>query len=306
MHVGVVERLRDGGSAWSRLVFEQNSVPRAAARLGLELVIYPHAAAPLRSQLPALALNFPYQSAPRSGILEKLASAVAAAGARGAAGLIEIGEDREVEGFTLPPYVGHGFRPLPGEGKGAELDLPPEFVLCPGVSSESIPLLLASWSWVEGSLGDSYPLVVANGQPALDRMLLARARELDLQDSVRVLGQVGLSSTPRLFQSAAAMLCPQRLPWGQPLRWALATGLPIATVQSEGVESIVGDAAYVVPPGDARALGAACLTLLVEPEMARGLKDRGLIRATAFHQHAPADAFNRAMGNVLRRNGSEA
>lgn len=71
-------------------------------------------------------------------------------------------------------------------------------------------------------------------------------------------------------------------------RWSLirpADGpldLP-AYVQAVEAESILGDAAYVTPADDTRALGAACLSLLVDDNLAESLRAAGVRRAAAFH-----------------------
>ncbi len=70
---------------------------------------------------------------------------------------------------------------------------------------------------------------------------------------------------------------------GQFLRWAVACGLPVAAAVTPEAESILGEAAYVTPSGDARALGAACLSLLVEEDLAESLRLSGARRAVAYH-----------------------
>ena len=70
---------------------------------------------------------------------------------------------------------------------------------------------------------------------------------------------------------------------GQLLRWALACGLPVAAASTPEAGSILGDAAYIAPAEDARALGAACLSVLVEEDLAESLKVAGARRAGSYH-----------------------
>jgi hypothetical protein len=55
------------------------------------------------------------------------------------------------------------------------------------------------------------------------------------------------------------------------------------------VNSILGDAGYLVPDGDTRALGAACLSLLVQDELAESLRVKGRRRATTYRDRPPVE-----------------
>jgi glycosyltransferase involved in cell wall biosynthesis len=71
------------------------------------------------------------------------------------------------------------------------------------------------------------------------------------------------------------------------LRWALASGAPVAGLRTPKSDSILAEAGYLVATGDARALAGACLTLIVERGLAAELKDAGLKRAERFHGEGP-------------------
>jgi glycosyltransferase involved in cell wall biosynthesis len=96
----------------------------------------------------------------------------------------------------------------------------------------------------------------------------------------RVLLQAGDVSTPQIF------------------RWALATGIPLAAESSAVAAAVAGTAAYLVPPSDTRALGAAVLTLLVEDSMAGALRDRGLERAQAYEAHRAVSRRLEILGSI--------
>lgn len=77
-----------------------------------------------------------------------------------------------------------------------------------------------------------------------------------------------------LLQVAAAVLVPSR--WeGQPLnvQEALRAGRPIIATRVGGVPAMVGDAALLVPPGDAEAMRGAVARLLGDEGLARRLAE---------------------------------
>jgi glycosyltransferase involved in cell wall biosynthesis len=55
------------------------------------------------------------------------------------------------------------------------------------------------------------------------------------------------------------------------VRLALACGRPLVAYETAHIDAIVGPAAYLVPSGDSRALGAGLVTLVVEELVAEGL-----------------------------------
>lgn len=55
------------------------------------------------------------------------------------------------------------------------------------------------------------------------------------------------------------------------MQHALACGKPVVGAEGEIMNALVGPAAFLAPAGDARALGAALLTVIVEEEVAERL-----------------------------------
>ncbi len=63
---------------------------------------------------------------------------------------------------------------------------------------------------------------------------------------------------------------------------------------------VLGSAGYLVRHGDTRALGAACLTVIVETEVKERLRKAGLVRAKGFHSHANlAGVIKGLLGEIL-------
>lgn len=281
--------IRARSGAWGTLGYEQFQQPRAAARLGCELLFVPEGGAPIAARMPIAAL--PADRPPRAGRgpLATLRRAAGQAG-RGVAGLtlypgdVPSYAEARRRARPYPPFVSPGFR-------GAEPDRTSEYVLCHGVRRNEVALALAAWTWVEGSLGDAYPLLFLGLDPELEQFIRIAAAGLDVSDSIAFHAEVDLDSLPGLYRRAAAYLGVGLHAWGQPLRWSLAAGVPVAAEHSAAAASILGEAGYLAPRGDARALGAACLSLLVEEELADRLRERGRRIAQAYAGQNPLRAL---------------
>lgn len=293
------EPIRGPETEWQRLRFEQSWLPDAAASRGADLLLVPRDAVPLRSDVPLAALAALQEPGRRRSLMGRIRFAVGQAGGRGVPNLwlddLPRGRPNGPRNVVLPPVVAGGFRPAPDGEKGSQpgrRELPDEYVLALGERLPDALMLIASWTWVEASLGDLYPLVLLLSQPEHEEPLRERAQELDVSDTVHVFPAASVEELPVLMRGASALLHSGRTSSGQELRWAMACGLPIAAMQSVEAASIVGDAAYLTEQGDTRALGAACLTLLVETDqVARPLRDKGLMRATRFHDRRSVSAW---------------
>ena len=79
--------------------------------------------------------------------------------------------------------------------------------------------------------------------------------------------------------------------FGLPPLEAMACGVPVITSSSSSLGEVVGDAAYLVAdPHDARQLGAAIISLVVDGSLADDLRARGLKQAAGFSwQHTAAE-----------------
>jgi hypothetical protein len=287
-------------SAWGALRYQQRELPRLARALGADLLFIPRPAAPLASPVPVAALLHASPGPRPASALARLRRALGAAGAAGAACRLVLADlptagpgARGAAG--VPPFVGSGFLPLDTSGPSVPVrfGLAPGYVLCCGLQVEQLPLLLAAWTWVEGSIGDAVPLALLGLNPSAEQGARARASELGIETSLKILPPAALADLPDLYRGATAYLSLGPVSNGQPLRWALSCGVPVAGLNSPETGSILGEAAYLVPPGEARRLGAACLTLLVEEQVATALRQKGLGRATAYHGRGPLEAWLR-------------
>lgn len=300
-------RVGRGDSPWARLRFEQIDLPRAARAAGADLLFIPYASAPLTSGVPVVAGGWDPGPTDGGGAMERVRWSLGQAGLRGAEAAVMFADQPPpaaggIHFVALPPSVGSAFRPVPSPDDQAvrsRLGLPEAYVLCLAPPKDRLDFLLAAWTWVDGSVGDSIPLVVAGVPSPFSGPLRSHTKDMDLAGSVHILEEPALPDLAPLFRGAQAYLDVGGSS-AQVLRWAMACGLPVAAMQSVRSAAILGDAAYLAAAEDSRALGAACLTLLVEQDVAGPLRQKGLVRAAAFHGDGPLQAYYELFVQIAR------
>ena len=114
-------------------------------------------------------------------------------------------------------------------------------------------------------------------------LLLAKIKDMGLDDSVKLLGYVPDGDLPGLFAACAAFVFPSHYEgFGLPPLEAMACGAPVIAAKASAVPEVVGEAGLLIPPGDAGALTQALAGLLTNPELAQDLRQRGFARAALF------------------------
>jgi glycosyltransferase involved in cell wall biosynthesis len=147
--------------------------------------------------------------------------------------------------------------------------------------------LLSAWTWASGSIGQGYPLIVAGQLPtpgsAHYEDYPALAKELDIADTVRFIGHVAEDDKPALYRGATAFGYPSRYEgFGLPPLEAMGCGVPVVAGTGGSLPEVIGSAGYLIPPDDTRAIGAALLTIVVEPQVHTDLRARSLAQAATF------------------------
>ena len=114
--------------------------------------------------------------------------------------------------------------------------------------------------------------------------------QLELSDSVVLLGHIPDQHVPGLYASALALVMPSLYEgFGLPILEAMASGTPVISSNTSSLPEVAGDAALFFPPDDAQALASAIETLLGNGSLAEQLRDKGLKQASRFSWERAAE-----------------
>jgi glycosyltransferase involved in cell wall biosynthesis len=288
-----------------RLVWEQRTLPGLRQRLGATLLHLTSPNPPLFSSTLSVVSPCTFDvNFQGGGFVPRLRQAVSQGGMARLRGLfwpddlpppIEAGPL-----YRLPPAIRF---PAEDLQRADALDLPEAYVLYHGPSEErALRRLLDAWSWVVDPLGGAYPLLaIGLGEDGRER-LASLAVEYSLGEGVRSLPMVSPAAVGTIYQRSAALIHPlMDPPWGGPARLALASDTPVISFESEPMSALVGPAAYLVPQGEARLLGAALITVLVEEEVAQKLIQEGRQRVAAWSLPAFAAGLAQAYQDIINK-----
>lgn len=313
-----------------KVLFEQRGFPRALARLRADLAHVPYWAPPLRSPIPVVCsvLDVIPLALPeyRAGLLNRLYTSLVTAATRGVAQVITISQasQRDITAqIGVPPEriavtylaANRAFHPE-GDRAGDEavrarygLDDAREYVLYLGSynAHKNLSLLLAAYTYVAQGAGPDVPLVLAGHTPGTWGTrrfpdLPAYVAELGLGDSVRWIGPVEEGDKATLYRLASVFAFPSRYEgFGLGPLEAMASGTPVVACNVSSIPEVTGDAAFLVETTDAKAMGGAILALLVQPDYARQVANRGLARAREFSWRKTAEGTLAAYEQALAR-----
>ena len=277
---------RDDGARWpgevrplapanrpARLLWEQLRAPSAAR--GADVWHGPHYSMPLRSPVPAVVtihdLTFFDHPELHEPAKVRWFRRMIRAAVRRADVLVCVSEftRRRLDDLLAPrqPVVvaPHGVDHARFTPDGPTLDLPQPYVAFVGTVEPRKEVATLARAVV--ALGrDDVTLVVA-GRPGWgDAEAEAAAAAAPLGSRYVRLGYVADDDVPALLRGAAAVAYPARQEgFGIPALEALACGAPLVTTAGTPMADVVGDAALLVPPGDAEALADALARLLDDP-----------------------------------------
>jgi glycosyltransferase involved in cell wall biosynthesis len=149
------------------------------------------------------------------------------------------------------------------------------------LAAEKNPLLLADvLARLTQDADDGDWRLLICGEGPLEGELRERLRSLGVERRAELLGYLpihgGLMDRYRAVNAFLHISWTEGMP--QVLLEAFAAGTPVVATAVGGVPEAAGDAALLIPPGDADAAASALARLAAEPELRRDLVNRGIER----------------------------
>jgi len=136
--------------------------------------------------------------------------------------------------------------------------------------------------------------LVLCGRGPLEERLRRKAARLGVADRLVLAGWVPEAAKWRLLGGAAAYLHMARFEsYGISIAEAVVAGAPCVVADVGGVREVTGDAAALVPDGDAEAAGRALAGIVADPKRQAAMRRASLARAPALSWDAAAAAMER-------------
>jgi glycosyltransferase involved in cell wall biosynthesis len=195
---------------------------------------------------------------------------------------------------VVPEGLAPGFRPAEGaaERVAERLGLRRPYLLFVGALDvrKDPGALLRAWE-VAVEAGADVDLVLTGGAGRQAPASMGAAHRL---------GYLELPALVDVYSAAACLVFPSRYEgFGLPLLEAMGCGCPVVAYRNSSLPEVAGDAAVLVPDGDAEALGRAAAEVVLRPDHAAALRRAGLARARAYSWRKTARAtiavYERAM-----------
>jgi len=291
----------------AKLWFEQVAVPRAAQRLGLDLLHVPYWGSPLLSKMPTVVtvhdiipLLLP---AYRGGMLVRAYTWLVAAAARRANFVLtdSVASRQDIVRHLDIPisrvravYLAHDTRfhsGLDSTGLATlrqKYNLPGRYLLYLGGFDQrkNVPLLLQAFARLLAYQGEAR-LVVAGRLPEKDSTFFPDprriARELNVGEAVQFVGRVSDEEKPALYTGAVALVFPSRYEgFGLPPLEAMACGTPVIGSAVASLPEVIGDGGLLVVPDNVDSLVEAMLCLWNDADLRATLGLQALAHTARF------------------------
>jgi len=144
------------------------------------------------------------------------------------------------------------------------------------------------------------------GDGTMRQQMEELARSLGIADSVRFLGYQSNTGSHLDDCDVLLMTSVFEAHANVPLE-AMAHGRPVIATAADGVQESFTDGreGFLVPLGDAQALGARIVQLARDPELRARMGAQGRLRARDFNPQQQREAYRSLLESVLQRRGRE-
>jgi len=175
--------------------------------------------------------------------------------------------------------------PIVQEEKRKSFGLPENFMLFLGNTDpkKNLKGVLEALSILDNSSQLNLPLVMPDfGEEEL-MSLLGTMAATGLRSKIHLTGYIPNHDLPAVYAKATLFLYPSlRESFGLPILEAMACGCPVITSNTSSMPEIAGDAALLIDPFDPKTLAEAIHLLLLDPARRQHLIDKGFTRPPMF------------------------
>jgi glycosyltransferase involved in cell wall biosynthesis len=124
--------------------------------------------------------------------------------------------------------------------------------------------------------------LIVVGSPRKDGYIETLMNRLGLWNRVTFTGRISDQELVEQYAKASIAVIPSLYEgFGLPAGEAMACAVPVISSKGGALPEVVGDAGILVPPASREALAGAMIRLLDDPQLARGLGEKGLKRVQA-------------------------
>lgn len=315
-----VLRIPIGGSL-GKVWFEQVSVPRAAARLGADLLHVPYLGPPLFSAVPVAVTvhDLLQHTVPqlKGRMLVQLYNRLAAASAHRAAAIMadsEYTRSEVVSCLNVPPERAHRvylaadarFSPSPERQETEMLQrkygLSDTYLLYMGGLDwrKNVPALLRAYA---RSGCQAHLAIAGQVRPTSSGFpdLKAEAMRTGIAERVTFLGWADEADKASLYRNALAFVFPSRYEgFGLTPLEAMACGTPVLCSNATSLPEVVGNAALLFAPDDEAQLAAHIESVVNNPDLRDRLRSAGLEQAARFSWRTTAQLTLDIFRHILK------
>ena len=235
-------------TALAGLAFDLRGAARLAASLGGDVLYSLEESAPWLSPIPVVTTAGILRPA-RRGLGSRLETALRRA-SLGSAAAVLVAEDlpqrtdlRRVQ--HVPPLVSKSFYPA---GPGDSSSLSADYVLAWVEGRLGLKRVLAAWTWVDASLGDSVRLTLLCPDARWAEAARAEAEGLGIGESVESVSFDVELDLAGIYRRARVLLQAGDVSTPQIFRWALASGVPLVAESSAAAAAVAGGGGDLLPP----------------------------------------------------------
>lgn len=305
---------------------EHFSIPLKLRRLGAELLHSPHYVRPLLCTIPSVVtihdcihLLFP-QYLP-SRLAYRYARYVMGSAVRRSALVYTVSQASRDDILRFYPWadpekvrvvpnaIDAELLVDPGEEERARVreryQIHGRFVLFAGnvKPHKNLERLIRAFARVRAQKGkEDLRLVLLGDDVSRYNSLRRTVEAVGLRQDVRFFGFVPHRTLAALYRMASLFAFPSLYEgFGLPPLEAMACGTPVVTSRISSLPEVVGDGALLVDPYSEEAIAQGMQRVLDEPELRRGLVERGLLRAAAFSWERSVRAIHDGYLKVLGR-----